>query len=213
MKLSLYSKGRNIAISVTDVAAAAARRDGAVVQLRWHLDLIYAVWLSDEVGQADGNICFNIILCDAPTVKSRTYTGTQQYRVVHSAPPSSICSMSSTHAYLRAEISSSIAQTFVSELKQFYTAGNVPQKHHHILFSKPPSRAGWKKYNDRLLMPVRARHYERVGASLTTTLGRWLQKWAKLSGDARKKWEQDPWFTALCDKGEAIIEDYIRLVK
>ena len=196
LKLSLYSKGRVLALSVTNVSAAATRRDGAVTQMSWSIDLIYAVWISDESEQQEGNVCFNIILCDPPTVKSRTYTGTKQWQVVHTAPPSAVCAMSTTHAYLRVEIEQTIAAKFIEELHTHYSSDSInpnPKKH-TILFSKPPSRSGWKKYNDKLLIPIRARHYERVSESLTTALGRWLQKWAKLKGEARKTFELDPWF-------------------
>ena len=64
----------------------------------------------------------------------------------------------------------------------------------HMIFILCVCHTGWKKYNDPLLLPIRARHYERVCECLTTALGRWLQKWAKLKGAERVAWESDPWY-------------------
>ena len=229
--LSLYSKSREVALFTSNVEDEKLKRDGAVIQMRWSLDLIYAVWITDESRQQPGNACFNIVLADSPVVKSRMYSGKKMWQVVHAAPPSKLCSMSSTHAYLCAEIKRTEAEVFVTELRKHYCADS--NNHGHIiLFEKPPTRSGWKKYNDPILLSIRVKHYERASESLTTALGLWLQKWSKLKGEARKRFELDPWFVhdaytthvnlshpcarrfvALCDKGEAIIEDYIRLVR
>ena len=142
ISLSLYSKSEDIALLVSDVEGVQAKRDGSVTQMRWSLDVVYAVWLSDEVNQQPGNVCFNIILADCPTVKTRTFTGTKQWQIVHNAPPSKLCSMSTTHAYLRCEIKQTLAEAFVKELRQHYFKGRVENNSHVIRFTSPSSRSG-----------------------------------------------------------------------
>ena len=191
--LSLYSKSKEVALFVSNLEEEERKKDGAVVQMRWDLDLVYAVWLTDEPGQQSDNVCFNIVLCDAPVIKSRTYSGAHMWRVIHAAPPIALSAMSTTHAYLRAEINRSVANTFVSELRRHYSPRTPTTTQHVMQFNKPSSRAGWKKYNDQLLLPIRAKHYERITASYTTALGLWLKKWSKLNEDGRRMMELDPW--------------------
>lgn len=191
--LSLYSKSKEVALFVSNLEEEEKKKDGAVVQMRWDLDLVYAVWLTDEPGQKTGNVCCNIICCDAPVIKSRTYAGAHMWRIIHAAPPIPLSSMSTTHAYLRSEISREVANAFVTELKLHYSPGPSTTANHVIQFNAPSCRSGWKKYNDQLLLPIRARHYERVSASCTTALGLWLKKWSKLSEAEREAMELDPW--------------------
>ena len=149
--LSLYSKSGDIALFQTDVEALKAKRDGAVTQMRWSLDLIFAVWLTDEARQQPGNVCFNIVLADAPTVKTRTFTGTSQWQIINAAPPSKLYSMSTTHGYLRVEIKQSLAQTFMKELRKHYSKGCVKVKEHIIHFVAPTSRSGALNDTDQTL--------------------------------------------------------------
>ena len=139
---SLYSKAKQVALFLTNVDDAEKKKDGAVTQMRWDLDLIYSLWVSDEPGQQEGNACLNIILCDRPTVKTRTYKGTHQWQVVHAAPPIALSSMSTTHAYLRAEIHQGVVDAFMRELRLHYSPDTSITMKHIIRFAPPSSRSG-----------------------------------------------------------------------